>query len=157
VKIGFTGTREGMTVGQIAALTYLLNEKIPRPVEAHHGDCVGADAEFHDLVRELLPGSKIVIHPPIKDTHRAFKAGDEVWAQFDYLLRNAAIVSESEAVIAAPKSMADQTGGTWWTIRDARKQKVRLLILEPDGAITYEWHNKEGGGVNADDGRDGGG
>ena len=31
---------------------------------AHHGDCLGADAEFHELCRET--GLKIHVHPPLQ-------------------------------------------------------------------------------------------
>jgi hypothetical protein len=45
LRIGFTGTRQGMTKRQRNALRDLL--------AAHHGDAVGVDAEAHDIAIEL--------------------------------------------------------------------------------------------------------
>ena len=59
--ISFTGTRRGMTHSQIVRVTCLLNMHKPKVVR--HGDCLGADAQFHDLC--LAYGKcKIIIHPP---------------------------------------------------------------------------------------------
>jgi hypothetical protein len=50
--IGFTGTRHGMTPAQRHAVSQLIAELAAGAAfTAHHGDCVGADAEFHDLCR----------------------------------------------------------------------------------------------------------
>ena len=65
--IGFTGTRYGMTVAQRRTLRSLLANGAGR--EFHHGDCVGADAEAHDIAVAL--GIEPVIHPPVIDILRA--------------------------------------------------------------------------------------
>jgi hypothetical protein len=48
--------------------------------EAHHADCIGADSEFHNLIRQLFPQAKIVGHPGFHefDSRRANNACDEV-------------------------------------------------------------------------------
>ena len=51
MKLGFTGTRRGMTSDQQIRVTLLVAELGPK--EAHHGDCVGADAEFHEQFKYL--------------------------------------------------------------------------------------------------------
>jgi len=45
MRVGFTGTSQGMTRPQQEAVAALLLDPVPN--EAHHGNCVGADAEFH--------------------------------------------------------------------------------------------------------------
>jgi hypothetical protein len=60
-RVGFTGTSCGMTEFQREAVAAALRE-VGDVGEAHHGDCLGADAEFHALCGEL--GTPVVIHPP---------------------------------------------------------------------------------------------
>lgn len=62
MKVGFTGTREGMTAAQRLAFSKLIAELFVD--EFHHGDCVGSDAEAHDAVVDLYGSDKITIHPP---------------------------------------------------------------------------------------------
>lgn len=134
MKIGFTGTRDGMTEAQTTALHALL------PVadiasEFHHGDCLGADAQAHDIATGH--GCRTVSHPPIKDDLRAFKKADEYRERKSYLARNREIVKETEFLIAAPKEFVEQDkGGTWYTVRFAREKGRRLCIIRPDGTLT---------------------
>ena len=46
MRLAFTGTRQGMTAAQRRRCATLLRELMPE--EVHHGDAIGADAEFHD-------------------------------------------------------------------------------------------------------------
>lgn len=62
--IGFTGTRKGMSSPQEDTLCNLLSLLSGFIAVAHHGDCLGADAEFHELCRET--GLKIHVHPPLQ-------------------------------------------------------------------------------------------
>jgi hypothetical protein len=65
MKIGFTGSREGMSTHQKEQFVLKLNEL--GVTEFHHGDCAGADAQAHDIIREFFPNVKIVVHPPKSD------------------------------------------------------------------------------------------
>lgn len=90
MKIGFRGARHGMTKLQKEALRQVLAEY--RPAEFHHGDFVGADAEAHEIVRAAYPATRIVIHPPTKQTLRAFCQGDELRPARGYIARNRELV-----------------------------------------------------------------
>jgi len=129
MKIGFTGTRHGMNMAQKEALVlYLSSVKF---IEFHHGDCIGADEEAHDIVREFFPDVKIVIHPPVKNDLRALKEADEIKGEFNYLERDRNIVESTELLIGAPSSNTEERrSGTWYTIRHARKLRKDYLILE---------------------------
>lgn len=133
VKIGFTGTREGMTDMQLFHLEKLLRE-MRGPIEAHHGDCVGADKEFHEICRNLNV-YKVVVHPPKDNKLRAYCAGDVVMPVHTYSVRNFNIVMASELVIGAPFLTYYQRGGTWQTIGLARSNGRQNIVLYPDGRI----------------------
>lgn len=130
--VGFTGTRDGMTPQQRRVVEGILHELDPSAIR--HGDCRGADAEFHDLARELT--LYVIIHPPTNPKDRAWCTGDELLPMKPYLERNKDIVDGSEIMIATPKEMHEQRrGGTWSTIRYARLQQVPLFIVFRDGTL----------------------
>ena len=109
--------------------------------EFHHGDCVGADGEAHDIVHLLSDGVGVQVHvrPGPYTFVRAFKKGDVKYEQKSYFARNRDIVDSVDFMFATPNSFEEQThGGTWYTIRYARKTKTSLCIIWPDGSITYE-------------------
>ena len=140
-QIGFTGTRHGMTSSQRSAVTVIVQGVANGAgFVAHHGDCVGADAEFHDLCR-TEPFSVIVVHPgPLDDLpNQAGRAGDSRREPLSHMRRNKNIVMASTVMIAAPLEMVEQEhGGTWRTIEMARKAKRPLAIVWRDGAVTRE-------------------
>lgn len=73
MKIGFTGTRAGMTEAQNATLRQVLKsfQSHSLAFECHHGDCQGADNEFADMCADVYRCmAHIVCHPPIDETHR---------------------------------------------------------------------------------------
>ncbi len=54
MKVGFTGTRKGMTEFQKTEVRRLLTEYMHgRDMEAHHGDCIGADTDFHNICIDM--------------------------------------------------------------------------------------------------------
>lgn len=130
--VGFTGTQHGMTSKQHEAFTNYLYS-LPQEFQFHHGDCVGADEEAHDLVREIRPKAEIHIHPPINPKRRARCEGDVVYSEKDYMDRNEVIVSAVDALVATPfKEEGDSPrSGTWATIRRARKAAKPFAVLMP--------------------------
>lgn len=127
-----------MTAQQLGALRDLLAEyeQIWKIESFHHGDCVGADAQAHITVRRVCIGARIVGHPPIKSTRRAFMACDSLWPPKDYLARNRDIVDGVDRMIAAPKGEVEELrSGTWSTIRYARWLGRKLVILKPQGGV----------------------
>jgi len=129
MKVGFTGTQIGMSDHQKEQFVLKLYDL--GVTEFHHGDCIGADEEAHDIVREFFPDVKIHIHPPKYENKRAFKVGDVMYAQDDYIPRDRKIVDSTEFLIGAPKSNKEELrSGTWTTIRHARKTYKPLSILD---------------------------
>ncbi len=137
IHIGFTGTRHGMTDAQRRVVDTVICEIIGGDVclnvSAHHGDCVGADAEFHKIAVQY--GARTVGHLPIDEAFRARCVFDEERPPLHHMARNRAIVESADRMIACPHEMFEQKyGGTWATIRMTRKAKKPLVIVLPNGA-----------------------
>lgn len=98
--IGFTGTSKGMTPYQKQRVSELLRELTPALVR--HGDCVGADTEFHQIDNSL--NIKTCIHPPDNDSKRAFNQSDSILSVKPYLNRNRDIADMSDKLIPTPVS-----------------------------------------------------
>lgn len=127
MKIGFTGTRRGLTEYQKRKLIDYLRQY--RGV-FRHGDCKGADAEAQALARAL--GYHIIAIPCTLTAQRAFCTADEVRASAPPLARNRVIVDESSALVACPSGMQEELrSGTWATVRYARKRGIPCLIIPP--------------------------
>ena len=130
--VGFTGTRKAVAIDQrrIALLrNVLVLQKMDGNVVLHHGDCIGADAIAHDVARSI--GARIVVHPPILASKRAFKSGDEERSPATYRKRNHAIVNETEFLIAMPQNPGREVvrSGTWATVRYARDTAGKRVVL----------------------------
>ncbi|WP_339764989.1 hypothetical protein [uncultured Sulfitobacter sp.] len=95
--------------------------------ELHHGDCTGWDEQAFEVALDL--GLKTVAHPPTSDSFRAFTASDVILPTAPYLARNKDIVMAVERMIAAPDGPERQRSGTWSTVRFAKSQGVRGLVL----------------------------
>lgn len=110
------------------------------PDEAHHGDCIGSDAEFHDIVRDVSPASTILVRPPTNPKKRAWKQGDFIFKPKPYMVRDDDIIAESHLMLATPYQFDEQGrgSGTWAVIRHTRKAKKPLIIIWPDGTYTPE-------------------
>lgn len=141
VSIGFTGTRYGMTTEQRRRVLHMLLEyTFGCEFTAHHGDCIGADAEFHAIAR-ARPGSRIVIHPgPVDDLARqAGCVGDERREPLPHMRRNRNIVRACTVLIAAPAEETQQPrGGTWRTVEMARQAGRPLALVLPSSAVSKE-------------------
>lgn len=133
-SIGFTGPRIGMTVAQAASVSSLIQKS--NAVVAHHGDCIGGDAQFHKICRGM--GLWIVGHPPINPKYRAWCDVDDLRTEKDYLIRDKDIILESKRMIAAPKTTQwIPHSGTWATITTARQLLRPLAIVYPAGTVEY--------------------
>lgn len=135
--IGFTGTREGMTVFQRLAIRLLLQKYTP--TEIHHGMCAGADTEFRDMVEEFDRSIKIIGHPPKNKNLYVESKCHEMLPPLDYLARDRAIAYACSTLVATPKSATEEArSGTWYTIHCARKLGKRIFIIGPSGHVEYE-------------------
>jgi len=131
-SVGFSGSREGLTQFQLALLGLIIRRQ--KIAKVHHGDCVGADAMFHNLVKEL--GIWVIIHPPINPRNKAHGIANDYRKPLPYLDRNKEIVKESTILLACPKDESEDTrSGTWQTIRYARKLGRPTLVIFPSGEI----------------------
>jgi hypothetical protein len=131
-SIGFTGTRDGMSIQQRNTLHRRLFDS--ELGDFHHGDCKGADEQAHDIAKSL--GFRVVIHPPDDVRMRAFTYSDSERYPLPYLVRNKNIVNETKVLYAAPKIAVEELrSGTWATIRYALKIGATVFIILPDGTI----------------------
>lgn len=135
VRVGFSGSQEGMTDPQKAALHLWLISMFHEGAAFHHGDCIGADAQAGRMAWNL--GYRVVVHPPTDPKKRAFVMPmDELREPKWYLLRNHDIVNETGQLVAAPSGAEKQRSGTWATVRYARKHGKPVTVVWPDGALT---------------------
>ena len=133
-RVGFTGTRKGMTDEQTLVFTVWIMTM--DPYEFHHGDCKGADEEAHNIVRVKINRCRMIGHPPDNDKQRAKCKFEMNYLPAPYLERNRDIVDDVDHMVACPSTMKEkERGGTWYTIRYARKQGRKLTIIYPDGTI----------------------
>ena len=142
MKIGITGTRNGMTDFQLDAVQqWLAAWPTPRG-ELHHGDCVGADAEVAAIAHHLL-AYHTVCHPPTKNDLRAFFESNETRSPLSYFARNRNIVDETEILMVVPGQpkevfLASTTGGTLYTYNYAKKQGKPRVVFYPNGEVVCE-------------------
>jgi len=136
MKVGFTGTQNGMTAEQLRTFGEIIKKL--RIDEFHHGDCVGADKEAVEAVIYVQPDVHVVCHPPENPSKRAFTSFNETRDEKPYLVRNHDIVDECGLLIATPWEYAEELrSGTWATIRYARKSGKRIVVIYPDGTLQY--------------------
>lgn len=136
--IVFTGTRSGMKPEQKNSVKNWLKQL--RPHLVIHGDCIGADAEFHDIVRELFTADECKIAAyPVLGTLCASKHedADEVIVCKKHIERNRKMVDRgyqgSGVLIAvSPTTFELQRSGTWSTIRYARNMGMDMFISYPE-------------------------
>jgi hypothetical protein len=130
IRLGITGTRQGMTEYQFSELTEFLRA-FPSDTEFHHGDCVGVDVEAAALARSM--GMLIVCHPPNNPSNRGFYGGDEMRTPRSYLERNRNIVLSSDVLLVVPaESQQQPRGGTWYTYNFAGKCAVPRVLFLPE-------------------------
>jgi hypothetical protein len=138
MRVGFTGTREGMTRAQTVALNEWW-EGLDVD-EFHHGACVGADEEAVSCCQNFTT-AKIIAHPG--DIHRltsrkAVRESLMTAHPKPCLNRNLDIVDACDILAACPKGPEELRSGTWATVRYARKAGRPIVIFWPDGSVTTE-------------------
>ena len=141
LKIGFTGTQKGMTFDQKNNFLVTLKElnEDRHLEEFHHGDCIGADKDAHQLVETYFPHVMIHIHPPENGVKRAFCKGGFNHPERPYLERNKNIVDFTDILIAVPDGESEKMrSGTWSTIRYAKKLNKNTMIIIPNGKTIEE-------------------
>lgn len=141
-NLGFTGTREGMTYPQKVRVSSILEfiSRYAEPWEAHHGDCVGSDDEFHSMAETY--GAYVVVHPPVNPKLRAYCVGDFSFDPKTYFDRNRHIVRSTDVLLATPKDMSYR-GGTGKTIEFAQEMFSPVAIVMPNGVPVYSDGAKE--------------
>lgn len=138
MRVGFTGTRKGMTEKQKDSFKRLAKQL--RVLSFHHGDCIGADAEAHDIITATHPPlCRIYIYPSVFNYLRAYRKGHYIYDPAEPLKRNRQIVDNTDCLIATPHGFEEeQRSGTWATIRYARRCGKKIAIILPDGAVQKE-------------------
>ena len=142
MKLGFTGSRRGMTAAQAATFKRLISEE--NVTLFVHGDCVGADAEAHDMIEAIKPEVNIVVAPSLNASLRAWckpRTGVlcEARASVD---RNRAIAIMCDELIAVPRKRLVPDGGfipqsgTQQTIEFAQDNGRPVIIINEDGSIS---------------------
>lgn len=132
MKIGFTGTREGMSDRQSTALAKLLANfaATSQIVYLLHGGCHGSDEAARDAA--IVLGVKTICYPgDVTQYVNNITINFECKQPIDYLTRNGIIVEQCDILIAAPLDMVPQRrGGTWYTIRKAQEYNKPCVILD---------------------------
>lgn len=152
VIIGFTGTRSGMTDKQKYVVELLLTriggmESTKNPVGLH-GDCIGADADFHNICRKL--GMKVNQRPCTFENLRAHTDATEISEPTNPMARNRQIVADCSVLVACPPNDTElKRSGTWATIRMGRKlgDIKQVVIIYPDGNMVMDCHGLAGAPV----------
>lgn len=146
IRIGYSGSRKGMTTPQLRAVysylqhVLLVNDLDAPVIEAHHGDCAGGDAQFHVIATVL--GCRTVAHPPLNTRLRAWCPADEIRPPKDYLPRDWDIASETGELLATPATPGPVLrSGTWATIGYAVQLGRPAKVFAPgDGSL---WNGRE--------------
>lgn len=138
LKIGFTGTRHGMSNVQKKELKKIVDNK--DFCEFHHGRCVGSDEQAHEYIETIKDARsiKIVGHPPKFKGSMSHCKCDYMMKADEYLKRNHNIVDHTDILIATPDTKEKLRSGTWSTIRYARKKEKRIYIIHKNGRVTIE-------------------
>lgn len=123
MKVGFTGTRKGMSGLQASQLQYVLalfyhaDKAVNRKPELHFGRHESVELKADKEAAALASSLGYATEP-----HYAMR-GEE-------LDRNREIIAEVSVLIAAPETdVEEQRSGTWATVRYARKKGIPVVML----------------------------
>jgi hypothetical protein len=137
-RLGFSGTRHGMTSQQMQIVNDILNHFYVSGVEQefHAGMCEGSDEESTQLADSI--GYHTIGHPSSMHVPRGEFYDTELAAK-PPLDRNKDIVDIVDYMIFTPKSMTMPRSlrgqGTWWTIKYTEGLKKPRVIIYQDGSF----------------------
>ena len=137
-KIGFTGTQAGLTEKQSVTIEALLkNLRRPGRMGFVFGLCVGADDQVAMIAGNL--GYVLIARPGESIAKRGRITPHFIYPPDGNLARNAAIVGDSDILVAAPRQPIEiLRSGTWATVRAARKARIPICVVLPNGRLSYE-------------------
>lgn len=135
MKIGVTGTRNGMNEEQMKRFKFTLATMIQsQEDEFHHGDCVGVDEEAAIIASNM--GIQTVCHPPVDESLRAYHNSTIILEQKNHFARNRNIVDSVDFLFVVPYQDEWQSrGGTWYTHDYARKKGVETFTIWPSEQV----------------------
>lgn len=137
ISIGFTGSRDGMTDKQKSTVSDLIRI-ISNINEIHHGDCIGCDEDFFEIVTNLHDDIETHSHPCTIDSMRAHTKSDIEYEPGHPLDRNKNIVDLSDYIIGCPGTEEEVVrSGTWATIRYAKKENKSVIVIWPNGYLEH--------------------
>ena len=130
--LGFTGSRKGMTARQFSTFAARL---AARPWERLvHGSAYGADQMAHYVALAL----RVPVHLrpcALVDQVAPCPGAVLVHPARPPLYRNLDIVVECALLVACPSGPEHRRSGTWSTVRAAREQGRRVVLVLPDGSV----------------------
>lgn len=138
--VSLTGTRYGMSEGQMASFRTLF-DTLKVVTQFHHGSCQGADVQAAQYIGERYPGVMIVAHPgPDDDPWREEAPAQKTMPGKNHFARNRDLVDVCDVLIVVPKDMESITdekakGGTAMSYRYGLKQKKRIIVIAPNGDV----------------------
>lgn len=141
MKVGFTGTRDGLFPDQRSQLwSWIVRNPI---TEFHHGCCIGADFEAAEIVGRAKDVGTVAFHAHPSTlagltSDKAVRRSNVVHPTKAPLERNHDIVDACEVLLACPKGPEERRSGTWATVRYAQKVKRHVIIFWPNGEVTEE-------------------
>lgn len=146
IDVGATATRRGLTSHQIANIYRWLLSDHKRISRLHHGCCVGGDASFNDMAREI--GIWTVGHPPEDTKYMSDCFVDEMLEPKPYLERDMNIVVAAKTLLVAPyqdyQPSSNRGSGTWTTYSYAEARKLRVVIFWPSKPFEIRPFDLEG-------------
>jgi hypothetical protein len=135
--LGFIGGRKGQTVNQNRVVASLIQEL--QPSEAHHGDSIGCEAQFHVLcVAQRVP---TVLHPSETPNVRANSRGARlVLPEKPHLERARDVIDASDVVVICVQEEKGERlhSGNWAAARMCRRIKKPFVIVRPSGKVQKE-------------------
>jgi hypothetical protein len=132
-----SGSREGMSWQQWMTMRWLLTMLEPELVR--HGDCVGSDAQVHDMVARAFPQCELHVHPGFSTGHplRAHRQGHVEHPPARPCARNHQMVNHTDITIATPfEDEPVLRSGTWATIRYSMSINRPTILIKRNGSIT---------------------